>query len=187
MKGSIGEQVKQCRKEKGMTLKDVSDRTSLSIGYLSQLERGLTTVSYQTIKKVANALDTDIAYFIDQPKNTKKSILKSYEKKISSIDNNRYLTYMLSDISESSQFLPRYIEILPEKEEETLELNSHDGEEFIYILEGILTLTFENQTYDLYPGDSAHFNSSQAHNCTNKTAKTVKFLVINTPNILRKE
>ena len=185
MSRNIGEQIKLCRNEKKMTLKDVSLKTGLSIGYLSQLERGLTTVAYHTIVKIAKALDKDLNYFISKSQKEGKCIIKSYEKKISSVDNNRYLFYLLSDMVEDCEFLPRYIEILPQKEEEVIEMDAHEGEEFIHVIEGILTLNIQEFKYDLYPGDSAHFVSTKPHNWVNETMQTVKFIVINSPNMFK--
>ena len=60
-----------------------------------------------------------------------------------------------------------------------LETFSHDGEEFIYVLEGILTLVLDDETHALYPGDSAYYRSGIKHNWANHTSKTVKFLALN--------
>lgn len=187
MNSNIGIEIKQRRKEKNMTLKDVSEKTGLSIGYLSQMERGLTTIAYHTIVKISDALDTDLSDFINEPAHSGKKIVRGYNKKVSSIDNNRYLFYILSERADDCAFLPRLIEILPEKKEELIESDSHDGEEFIYVLEGVLTLTFGTQEHDLYPGDSAHFLSIEEHSWLNKTSKIVKFIVINSPNMLKKD
>ena len=66
--------------------------------------------------------------------------------------------------------------------QENIELYSHEGEEFIYVLEGILTLNVDNTQTDLYPGDSAHIKSISPHNWRNNTSKIVKILTVNSPN-----
>ncbi len=77
-------------------------------------------------------------------------------------------------------FLPRLIEILPNKGIiEEIELCSHRGKEFIYVLEGVLDLYLENEAFGLYPGDSVCYSSEKSHNWANNTAKRVKFLVMN--------
>lgn len=60
------------------------------------------------------------------------------------------------------------------------------GKNFIYVLEGILTLLHKDREYSLYPGDSAHYLSTDEHNWTNKTNKVVKFLCVSVPNPLHK-
>lgn len=78
--------------------------------------------------------------------------------------------------------LPRLVELLPLNKEESLLPYSHDGEEFIYVLEGVLTLILDGERQELCPGDSAHYPSSLSHNWGNLTNKCVRFLVVSHPN-----
>ncbi|SHK10490.1 helix-turn-helix domain-containing protein [Paramaledivibacter caminithermalis] len=68
----IGKAIKKLRISKKLTLKDLSDRTGLSTGFLSQLERGLTTIAIDSLENVANALDVDLSYFILSKDNKKE-------------------------------------------------------------------------------------------------------------------
>ena len=70
------------------------------------------------------------------------------------------------------------INVLPMKERQPAKTLSHYGEEFIYVLEGILTTTLNDVKYDLYPGDSLHFQSSTPHSWENTTNKLVRFLSV---------
>lgn len=81
--------------------------------------------------------------------------------------------------------LPKLVEILPQKEVEESLPYPHEGEEFVYVLEGILTLQIEDDVCDLYPGDCAHYKSTRTHNWSNQTNKVVKFITINTPNLFQ--
>lgn len=187
MNKNIGELIKLRRTEKKMTLKEVGEATDLSIGYLSQLERGLTSIAHDTLVKVANVLEVDMAYFMDQPKNRKQPLIRSYEKEILKVEGNSIIEYSMSNMADSSLMLPRLIEILPQKEIEDAELYSHEGEEFVYVLEGILSLQIGEDHWDLYPGDCAHYVSNKKHNWCNQTNKTVKLISINAPNYLAEE
>ena len=150
LKEHIGTQIKKLRAESSMTLKQLSDLTGLSVGFLSQLERGMTSVAIDTLLKIASVLGVSI---------------------VSMADKN---------------MLPRLIEILPRKTREKVSLYSHEGEEFIYILEGILTYYYKNQKYDLYPGDSLHVHSEEMHNWENDTNDVVRLLEITIPNKFKK-
>lgn len=185
MNKNIGELIKQKRTENKMTLKDVSEATNLSIGYLSQLERGLTSIAHDTLKKVAKALDVEMNYFMDQPKTKEKSVLRSYEREILRIEGNSIIEYSLTNMADRADMLPKFVEILPQKEMEESLTYPHEGEEIVFVLEGILTLQIEDETYDLYPGDCAHYVSNRPHNWSNQTNKTVKFITINTPNLFK--
>ena len=181
MNKNIGELIKAKRNANGMTLKEVGEATDLSIGYLSQLERGLTSFAPDTLKKIANVLGEDVEYFMEQPKNINKIVTRSYEKDISRIEGNSIIEYNLTNMRNSSNLSPRLIELLPQKEIEEIEQYAHEGEEFVYVLEGILTLRVGSQVWDLYPGDSAHYSSKLKHNWGNLTNRRVRMITVNAP------
>lgn len=186
MSKDIGKAIKELRNNRNLTLKDLSSKTNLSTGFLSQLERGLTTVDTNSLEKISEALGTDLAYFFPATKNNKKSILRSYEREVFRVENSQYIHYYLTNDMESKDILPRLVEILPTSLQEEIVAYQHEGEEFIYILEGILTLHLGNEEHDLYPGDCAHIDSSLGHNWSNKTNKVIKLIIVNTPNTFKK-
>ena len=187
MNKNVGELIKKRRTEKKMTLKEVGEATSLSIGYLSQLERGLTSIAHDTLVKVAHVLDVEMSYFLEQPKRKNEAVVRSYEKEILKIEGNSIIEYNMTNMANNAMMLPRLIEIFPQKEEEETEIYSHGGEEFVYVLEGILHLKVNEEEWDLYPGDGAHYSSENKHNWSNQTNKKVKLISINTPNYLAEE
>lgn len=185
MTEDIGKKIKELRSSKNLTLKDLSAKTNLSIGFLSQLERGLTTIAIDSLNNIAKALGTNLSYFLEDLKCNKKTIIRSYEKEVFQVYNNQFIHYHLTNDLESKNLLPRLIEILPTNSKEKVTSYQHEGEEFIYVLEGILTLFMDNEQHELYPGDSAHYNSNVPHNWGNYTNKTVKILAVNTPSVLK--
>ncbi|HBA04177.1 MULTISPECIES: XRE family transcriptional regulator [unclassified Clostridium] len=179
----IGSKIKELRTNKKMTLKELSEKTSLSTGFLSQLERGLTSIATDSLLNIAEALDVELSYFLlSTSKRRERFIQKSYERDIYKIDNALHINYVLSNNPEDKTILPRLIEILPTNTEENLNTYQHEGEEFIYVLEGIITLFINDEKQYLYPGDSAHFKSSINHNYANYTNKICKILVASVPN-----
>lgn len=188
MNDEIGAKIKKLRNSKNMTLKQLSEQTGLSIGFLSQLERGMTSVAIDTLLKIASVLDVSINYFFPEDKHQNDDpVLRRYERKVILSDRNNFIQYGLSkDLSDKEMF-PRLIEILPRKTYEKVNLYSHEGEEFIYILEGILTYYYKNQKYDLYPGDSLHIRSNEMHNWENNTNNVVRLIEVTIPNKFKKE
>lgn len=182
----VGKKIKDLRLNKNLTLKDLSTSTNLSIGFLSQLERGLTTIAIDSLSNIAKSLEVNLSYFIEDKKNNKKIVIRSYEKEVFQIDNNQFIHYHLTNDAENKKMLPRLIEILPTKSEENIDSYPHEGEEFVYVLEGILTLIIDGEEHELFPGDSAHYDSNIGHNWANYTSRTVKLLTVNTPNIFNK-
>ena len=186
MSTEIGKTIKELRNNKNLTLKDLSAKTNLSTGFLSQLERGLTTVDTNSLQKIAEALDIDLSYFFPATKNNKKAVLRSYEREVFRVENSQYIHYYLTNDMENKDMLPRLVEILPTNLQEEIVPYQHKGEEFIYILEGILNLHLGSEEHELYPGDSAHIDSSLGHNWSNKTNKVIKLIAVNTPNTFKK-
>lgn len=181
---AIGLKIKELRNQKKFTLKYLSEQTNLSTGFLSQLERGMTSVAIDSLAKIAKVLEVDVLDFFDVTSDSgTTSIVRSYERKYTSI-NPEIIQYNLNKNALAYDMLPRIQEVMPHKDEnqENIELYSHEGEEFIYVLEGILTLNVDNIQTDLYPGDSAHIKSMSSHNWKNNTSKVVKILTVNTPN-----
>lgn len=183
----IGKKVKKLRNEQELTLKDLSEMTSLSTGFLSQLERGLTTVAIDSLESISKALGVDLSYFFVRPTKKQGHILKSYEKEILHIEDTRFIHYQLSKNIEDKEMMPRLIEILPSNSDEEIVTYTHKGEEFVYVLEGILTLFLDGERYELYPGDSSHISSLLSHNWANYTNKLVKILAVSIPNEFKVE
>lgn len=181
---NIGMEIKKLRTEKGITLKALSEKSELSVGFLSQLERGLTTIAVDSLEKLATILDVHLTHFFDNPVKKKELVLRSYEQEIMDSVEGGFIKYSLSANLENKLLVPRLIEILPQKKDEEIVSYTHEGEEFVYVLEGILTVYLNGTRHEVYPGDSVHMDSTIAHNWANYTNKTVKLIAINTPNYM---
>lgn len=178
----IGKRIKELRTEKNLTLRELGEKTGLSTGFLSQLERGLTTIAVDSLDTIAKVLDVDLSFFFSVSRKGNESILRSYERTILSKNETGFIDYLLSSNLSDKELFPRLIEVLPSHSDEDVEVYHHQGEEFIYVLEGILTLYIDNQKYVLYPGDTSHISSRIGHNWANYSNKVVKVISINTPN-----
>lgn len=184
MHNDIGEKINELRNSKNMTLKDLSSKVELSTSFLSQAERGLTSITINTLKKIAVALDVDMNYFFETPKSNKSLIRRSYEQEVFRIDESKFIYYNLGSDLVGRSFDPMVVTILPGKRGENIVLGGHPGEEFIYVLEGIVTITLDGDENELYPGDSIHFSSSTPHDWINRTNKLVKILIVSSPSLL---
>ncbi|KPU43109.1 HTH-type transcriptional regulator PuuR [Oxobacter pfennigii] len=182
MQKEIGQKINELRTAKGLTLKDLSEKTNLSVSFISQAERGQTSVAIMSLKKIAEALNADLALFFDPPKSKRPLITRSYEQEVFRIEESKFIHSSLSSDIHDKKFEPMVVTILPNLHEEEVIPYSHDSEEFIYVLEGVLTLFLEDNTYELYPGDSAHYSSSTPHNWANFTNRLVKIISVTSPS-----
>lgn len=92
MIADVGQKIKNLRKEKVLTLKKLSDDTSFSVGFLSQLEGGLITIDIDSLEKIAKSLNVELAYFIQEDRKKDKTVvIISYEKEISQVTSNQFI------------------------------------------------------------------------------------------------
>lgn len=185
---SIGERVKELRLEKKMTIKQLGEETGLSIGYLSQFERGLSAIAVDALGEVAKALDVSLATLfagLDTQKDDPEElnpVVHGIELIPQAVGPQIYQS-VLSHNQAGFSILPRIYTLMPFAEDaEIPELYAHKGEEFIYVLEGIVTVFLEDRKYILYPGDSILFDSNRKHNWMNRTSRNARILTVNTPN-----
>jgi len=181
----IGKKVKKLRREKDMTLKELSASTQLSTGFLSQLERGLTTVAIDSLENIANAFEVELAYFFKKPRKQEGYIVRSFEREVMNVEENKFIHYQLTKNYSDKDMFARYVEVLPTAIPEDIEGYTHSGEEFVYVIEGILTVFIDGSRHELYPEDSLHLKSTIGHNWANYTSRNVKLIIVSTPNKLR--
>lgn len=181
----IGKKIKEARKAKGMTLKQLGEQANFSISFLSQLERGQTSITINSLMNIAAALDVDLANFFNFSEVHQGIIYRSYDQKGFRLDNSNFVYYSLANNAFDRLLDPVLVEVLP-GEKEKVKPYSHSGEEFVYVLEGVLTVFLEDEEYKLYPGDSLHMSSTIPHNWANLTNKTVKIISVSTPSLLKK-
>lgn len=179
---NIGEKVKSLRSQHKMTLKDLATQADLSVGFLSQFERGMTTIDVAHLQTIADIFGVSIQIFFATKEVQKRDVIRSYERK----DQRRLNNAIYESLSAESADLtmrPELLILLPDEKQELPEAYTHEGEEFVYVLAGILTLVIKDKVYQLYPGDATHFNSMRLHNWANQGQSLVKLLVVHSGNL----
>nr|WP_307999288.1 cupin domain-containing protein [uncultured Merdimonas sp.] len=182
---TIGEKIKALRTAQNLTLKQLSEMTNLSTGFLSQMERGLSSIAIDTLENIADVLGVSLSSFFDDKPSAPDAdpVIHSFSLPATPVSPQIIQSILSRDIN-AFDFLPRIFTLLPfaNADTENLEMYSHTGEEFIYILEGVVTLQLNTTLYTLYPGDSIQIHSNEKHNWMNHTNKTARLLTINVPN-----
>lgn len=185
MSNVIGKKLKQIRNSKGMTLKELGDAVGLSVGYLSQLERGKSSIAINQLEKIAECFGVNVRYFVSEDAQTESPVMKSYENDVLYIESELSIQYRITSNIKDKKMLPKIDVLMPGFTTEGV--HCHKGEEFIYILEGVLTFSLDDKTYSLYPGDTAHYSAVKVHSWENNTNKPVKVLVVSVPNPFMKD
>lgn len=174
----IGRKIRQLRLDQNKKLKDLSLATDLSLSYLSKIEREDFTVSAPVLERIAAALGVTPDYFQDDI-----IVTRSYERQFRYYPDEMLSVESLSVHPEQRMVAATIVNVMPGNERMDSKPHSHKGEEFIYVLEGTLTVLLDNKTIDFYPGDCLHFSSEHTHRWLNRTNQLVRFLAVNThPN-----
>lgn len=161
----IGEKIRDKRRSLGLTLQTVADTTGLSVGFLSQIERGVTTPSLSSLTCVANALGERPSYFLDQPAG-RRAISKSDARRPYFVGPGTITYERLSSEFDGSTLRSLKMNIPAGYNSEEV---SHAGEEFVYVVAGRIRYVVENAVYDLSVGDALHFDARRPHSIQNPT------------------
>ena len=182
----LGKKIKDLRVNMGWSLKDLGARVNLSPAYLSLVERGLTSVNVTTLQNIAKEFSMNAGDFLQSPQTPPRNITRSYNRKVCYTDDVGYVCLSLAgDMEEGESVLEPVVALIPpEKSRESIQLISHEGEEFGIVLEGIITLILGSKEYDLNPGDSYHIMSKMPHYVGNLTNNICQLLLVNTPKTL---
>lgn len=157
----IGSRLRRLRKERRMSLSVLSERSGVSTGLISQIERDLVAPSVVSLYHIAQALDTDISYFFANPSSGYTLQRKGAHRIIMTngdLDQHEMLTSSRQD-----RALDMLCLTLRGGESYNRECISHQGEECCYVLSGELTILIDDEELVLKPGDSLHFSSKHPH------------------------
>lgn len=170
---NVGKVIRKARKKKGMTLQELSDKCGLSVSFLSQVERDLSSLSITSLWVISQALEEPITNFFNLHKNPSIYVKRNNHSKEKIGDSS--ITYSsLSGPMESRVLDPMIVKV-PENYRETPSF-SHEGEEFAYVLEGEIVLRVKGNEYRLEGGDSIHFPSKFPHKLENHQSEPSKVL-----------
>ena len=161
---AIGAKVKRRRTDKKMTLKQLGEQTGLSVGFLSQFERGLSSIALDSLEKIAKVLETPLSELFEEhnPSLYTDPVVHGIDLRFDGISDHIFQSSLRSGAGEF-QMNPKLYTLLPLADENTQpEMYSHEGE----------ALT-------LYAGDSIHIDSKKDHNWMNRSTKIAKILSVN--------
>ncbi|WP_417898787.1 XRE family transcriptional regulator [Bacillus haimaensis] len=176
----IYQKIKELRIKNNITLKQLSEKTDLSVSFLSQIERGTSSLAINSLKKIADAFDVNITYFFEGPKN-EKYVTKKQDQVPYQIKGLESKYVRLNGEFPARSLAPFLIHLAPnQKRTQTFH---HPGEEFYYVLKGAVVFTVDNQDLFIKEGDSIHFPSELPHYGENPLEEETILLCVITPVI----
>ena len=177
---AIGRQVKRYRKQLGLTITDMGNRTGLSAGMLSKIENGNTSPSLATLRSLSTALNVPVTALFRQFEEQRDATFVQAGNGLA-IDRRGTRAghqYQLLGHSVHSDVSVEPYLITLESDAEVFPMFQHAGVEFIYVLEGSMVYRHLNATYTLTPGDSLFFDSDAPHGPEELLQLPVRFLSV---------
>jgi transcriptional regulator with XRE-family HTH domain len=177
----IGQRLRKIREEKGLSLEELSGLTGFDVPFLSSLEKNETQPQLGTVIKLSKALDSAFGRLVSGVGDKLYSITRKDERRTISRSTSRtgkkqVYTYksLAPDVKgRHMEALIVQLEEIPEKE-----ISVHDGEEFIFVLEGVVLLEIGNDSFELAAGDSAYYLSTTPHHVAAKKEKATILAVL---------
>ncbi len=175
---SLGARLRARRKAIGKTMQQVADEASLTIGFISQIERGISTPSLASLYNVAKALDASVDMFVSRkPERTHSVVSHAGARQTYKIDGtSRFYEFLERGFPEAK--LNACLSHVPPGH--ASEMMSHEGEDFVYLVAGSMLYEVDGVQYDLKAGDTLHFDSRKPHRGTNIGAETAIELWVGT-------
>ena len=161
----IGAKLKELRILKGLTQEELADRAELSKGFISQLERDLTSPSIATLMDILQCLGTSIGEFFNETPEEQIVFGKTdyFEKHDQELKNE--IKWIIPN-AQKNMMEPILLTLEPGGE--TYPDNPHEGEEFGYVLQGNISIHIGSKTYKAKKGESFYFVSDKKHYLSRK-------------------
>jgi DNA-binding transcriptional MerR regulator/quercetin dioxygenase-like cupin family protein len=172
---AIGSHLRQLREKHRLSLADVAREVGISVGFLSAMERSQMTGSVGTLRKLARFYKTNILDFFDANGASSRRVQPAQRKVLEAGPGVRMeLLAWGNTVME-----PHLFRVAPQSG--SGDSYAHEGEEFLYVLRGALTITVDEEEYRLKAGDSFYFESATPHHWKNPGRTETWVLWVNTP------
>ncbi|UCG13788.1 MAG: cupin domain-containing protein [Deltaproteobacteria bacterium] len=179
---AVGERVKTLREKKGLSLWDVSQRTGFSEEMLERIEADAVAPPLGTLTKLAKALEMKMGYLLTGGESKPFVVTRKDERKpVSRHADQQQKQYGYSYLSLAPGMRDRNMEpflvtLAPVSEE--MPGSVHEGEEFLYVLEGEMEVVIGEHREVLYPGDAIYYDSTIPHQVMCRRDQPTRILAV---------
>ena len=169
----IGERIKQYRILNGLTQEELADRTELTKGFISQVERDLTSPSISTLMDILQGLGVSASDFFNEEQEPQVVFTAEdfFEKEDTDLCN--VIRWIIPN-AQQNMMEPILLKLSPGGS--TCPDNPHEGEEFGYVLNGSISLVLGKKTYRVKKGEAFYFRSDRNHFLTSRTGASVLWI-----------
>jgi len=174
---SIGKRIKMLRQAKSLTQEELATRAGLTKGFISQIERDLTSLSVESLIGILDALDEKPSRFFDGAFDEKIVFKLKDRVDLERDDVKRF--QILVPAAQNRLLDPALLELV--QEERTAEEEPHEGEEFGFVITGSIDLFFGGKIYKLKKGECFYFKATKNHYIANRRKKKALVLWVSSP------
>jgi transcriptional regulator with XRE-family HTH domain len=175
----IGARLRELRKDRVLSIQQLASAVGLSVGMVSQIERGLSTPSLRSLRLLANALDVPVSWFFASSQevySASRHIVRRNQRRRLKVPDVGVVQELLSPEAPGS--IEIYEVALEPGGSSGPDAYSHEGEKAGLVIGGTLQLLLGNDTHVLAEGDSFRFPSTLPHRFANPGADTARFVWI---------
>lgn len=159
----VGARLKATRKELGMTLKQVAQSSGMSPTHISEIERGKTSPTVGALRKIAEALNKDTAFFVEDKPLPKISVVKKEDREVVLLKGEGDSFVTAKALTSGIPAGRVKVVLVDEDEGRTLSPKAHDGEEAIVMLSGEARVKIGDDEFVMSNGDCLHYSARSPH------------------------
>lgn len=182
----VGLKIKGIRESKNLSIEEIAERSGLSVEQIVSIETDQNLPSLGPLIKIARALGVRLGTFMDDNDALGPVVCRAADReKDNSIsfsngatDARKHMEYHpLAQQKAGRHMEPFVIDINPEENPE-FQLSAHEGEEFIYVMQGEVEIVYGKEAYNLQEGDSIFYDSIVKHHVHGAPGKSAKILAV---------
>ena len=181
----VGEKIKSIRETKQISVSELAERTSLAEEQINRIENNVDIPSLAPLIKIARALGVRLGTFLDDQDEVGAVVCRKEELNNSTISfsNNAmnartHMQYHSLSNSKADRHMEPFIIDIEATDETNYELSSHEGEEFIFVMEGAVEIAYGKKHHVIEAGDSIYYDSIVPHHVHGYQGQAAKILAV---------
>ena len=182
----VGFKIKGIRESKNISIEELSERSGLSVDQITSIENDQYLPSLGPLIKVARALGVRLGTFLDDNDSLGPVVCRAEERELNSsisfsndaTDARKHMEYHPLAKQKTGRHMEPFIIDIQPCEEKEFKLSAHEGEEFIYVMEGEIEIEYGKEKYTLKEGDSIFYDSIVKHHVHGAPGKAAKILAV---------
>ena len=180
----VGLKIKSIRESKNLSIEDVAERCDMSVEQIVSIESDQNLPSLGPLIKIARALGVRLGTFMDDNDELGPVVCRAEDRNNSisfsngTADARKHMTYFSLARQKAGRHMEPFIIDVEPSEDKDFKLSAHEGEEFIYVINGELEIEYGKEKYLLKEGDSIYYDSIVMHHVHGAPGKPAKILAL---------